>query len=80
MRGHYEPDDQSYVDPKELSAWESKDPIERYKNRLLRDGILNEEDIRRLQQRVHNTIERAIEFANSSAFPDVTELMTEVYA
>lgn len=27
LRGHYEPDDQSYVDPAELAHWRERDPI-----------------------------------------------------
>ena len=35
MRGHYEPDDQAYVDAAEIAQWRTKDPIETAKTRLL---------------------------------------------
>jgi pyruvate dehydrogenase E1 component alpha subunit len=80
MRGHYEPDDQSYVDPKELAAWAVKDPIEAYKKKLLRDGVLTPADIELIEQRVQGVIQRAIEFADGSPFPESTELLADVYA
>ena len=80
MRGHYEPDDQSYVDPLELSAWAPKDPIERYKSKLLKEGILTADALAQMEQRVKETIERANEFAGGSPFPETAELLTDVYA
>jgi pyruvate dehydrogenase E1 component alpha subunit len=80
MRGHFEPDDQSYVDPLELSAWAAKDPIERYKSKLLREGVFTPNDLTQMEQRVKETIERANDFAGSSPFPDANELLTDVYA
>jgi pyruvate dehydrogenase E1 component alpha subunit len=80
MRGHYEPDDQSYVDPKELSVWAAKDPIEAYKKKLLRDGVLTTADIAAIEERVQGLIQRAIDFADGSPFPESAELLTDIYA
>jgi len=80
MRGHYEPDDQSYVDKSELASWSTKDPIERYKSRLSKAGILTPEGIAEIEQRVQETIQRATDFATASPFPDAAELLTDVYA
>jgi pyruvate dehydrogenase E1 component alpha subunit len=80
MRGHYEPDDQSYVDPLELSAWAAKDPIERYKSKLLKEGVLTPDALTQIEQSVKETIERANDFADGSPFPETAELLTDVYA
>jgi len=80
MRGHYEPDDQSYVDPLELSGWAAKDPIERYESKLLKDGVLTHDALTRIEQRVADTIQRANDFAGGSPFPEAAELLTDVYA
>ena len=80
MRGHFEPDDQSYVDPKELAGWAAKDPIEKLKERLLKDGALTPAGLAQIEQRVQSAIQRAIDFASGSSFPDAAELMTDVYA
>ena len=36
MRGHYEPDDQAYVDASEIAQWRTKDPIEAAKTKAPR--------------------------------------------
>ena len=80
MRGHYEPDDQSYVDPLELSRWTAKDPIDQYKSKLLKEGVLSPDALTQMEQRVKETIERATDFAGSSPFPETAELLTDIYA
>jgi acetoin:2,6-dichlorophenolindophenol oxidoreductase subunit alpha len=80
MRGHYEPDDQSYVDATERSGWAARDPIERLKERLLADRSVTPARIAHIQERVQAAIQRAIDFATGSSFPDAAELITDVYA
>ncbi len=79
-RGHYEPDDQSYVDPAELASWKARDPIEAEKKRLLAAGNLDEARFVGLTTSVAASMEEAFAFANSSPFPDPAELLTDVYA
>jgi pyruvate dehydrogenase E1 component alpha subunit len=80
MRGHFEPDDQAYVDPKELSEWAAKDPIERFSGKLLKRGLLSSAQIANIEQDVQRMVEDAAAFANSSSFPELSELTTDVYA
>jgi pyruvate dehydrogenase E1 component alpha subunit len=80
MRGHYEPDDQSYVDPKELWDWAVKDPIEAYKKKVFRDGVLTPPEVEAMEQRVCGVMQRAIDFADGSPLPDSAELLADVYA
>lgn len=80
MRGHFEPDDQAYVDPAELEAWRARDPIRMLSGRLVAAGVTQHGEIEHLQQRVDATIEAAAAFANASAWPDLRELATDVYA
>lgn len=79
-RGHYEPDDQSYVDPTELQNWKKKDPIEAEKRRLLEAGQLDDARLQEIQQRVKDTIAAAAAFASEAPFPDARELTTDLYA
>jgi pyruvate dehydrogenase E1 component alpha subunit len=80
MRGHYEPDDQSYVDRRELSAWAEKDPIQKYRSKLEKQGILTPAAFAVIEQRVEEAIQRAVDFADASPYPDAAELTTDVYA
>ncbi|HWI15326.1 MAG TPA: thiamine pyrophosphate-dependent dehydrogenase E1 component subunit alpha, partial [Burkholderiales bacterium] len=79
-RGHYEPDDQAYVDPAELAAWVARDPIETAKAALIEQGLITPTDIELMQARVRRTVEDALAFAHASPFPDAAELTTDVYA
>ncbi|HEX6642299.1 MAG TPA: thiamine pyrophosphate-dependent dehydrogenase E1 component subunit alpha [Thermoanaerobaculia bacterium] len=76
LRGHMEPDDQSYVDKNELEAWRKKDPIATMEARL---GLPSDE-VQSMRQRVQQSVEDAAEFALASPYPDMSELTTDVYA
>jgi acetoin:2,6-dichlorophenolindophenol oxidoreductase subunit alpha len=80
MRGHFEPDDQGYVDPLELSAWAAKDPIERLARRLLGERTMTTDTMASITDRVQRTVTEAVTFANASPFPDAAELTADVYA
>ena len=79
LRGHMEPDDQSYVDPTELASWKRKDPIATLEARLLDDGISSRE-ITEIRDRVRQRVEDATTFAMQSPYPTFEELTTHVYA
>lgn len=80
QRGHYEPDDQSYVDAEELTRWKARDPIAMLRERLLAEGVLARGELAHIEQRVADTIAAAHAFATASPWPDVRELTTDVYA
>jgi pyruvate dehydrogenase E1 component alpha subunit len=80
QRGHFEPDDQAYVDPDELASWKAKDPIDRLTQKLLAAGTVSNADLDAMQQRVQAAVDRAVEFASQSPFPDPSEVTTDVYA
>lgn len=79
-RGHFEPDDQAYVDPAELAAWVARDPITGYRDRLLADGSLTPARAAALADRVASRIAVARAFADASPFPAADELTRDVYA
>lgn len=80
LRGHYEPDDQSYVDAEELARWRARDPIDLMRERLLADREIGEGELAHLQQRVQATLDAGLAFAAASPAPDLSELTTDVYA
>lgn len=79
-RGHFEPDDQAYVDADELAAWKARDPIALQAERLLAAGVLAPGELAHLQARVGDTVSAALAFAQQSPWPDLRELATDVYA
>ena len=80
LRGHFEPDDQAYVDRGELAAWKARDPIDAMRERLIAEGVIAPGELAHLAQRVAATVDAALAFAQSSPWPAPGELITDVYA
>jgi pyruvate dehydrogenase E1 component alpha subunit len=80
QRGHFEPDDQSYVDVAELASWRNRDPIRQLADRLLAEGALDAAGLRTMEARVAAQIEAAVAFAQASAWPAPETIAEHVYA
>jgi TPP-dependent pyruvate/acetoin dehydrogenase alpha subunit len=80
QRGHYEPDDQAYVDPIELDAWRQRDPIRLQSERLLVQGHIDAAQLSAAQQRSRTRIESAAAFAQESPWPAQDSITRHVYA
>ena len=80
QRGHFEPDDQAYVDPAELQGWLQRDPIRRQSERLMEMGLIDAAALAALERRVRERIEAALAFAQASAWPASETLTENVYA
>jgi acetoin:2,6-dichlorophenolindophenol oxidoreductase subunit alpha len=79
-RGHFEPDDQAYVDPAERAAWLARDPIAMCRDLLAANDLLNADQARELADAVAGRIAAARAFADASPYPEVSELTRDVYA
>ena len=80
LRGHFEPDDQAYVDVDELAHWQARDPLQGQADRLLAQGALDAEGLKQLREQAAARIETAVAFAQASAWPDPRTLTRHVYA
>lgn len=80
LRGHFEPDDQSYVDPGELQQWRNRDPIRVLSERLIGEGAADADMLRSLEARCRARIAGAVEYAQASAWPAPETLADCVYA
>ena len=80
LRGHFEPDDQAYVDRDELASWRKKDPIATLEARLLETETMEPKELEAMKARVLDTIASAEAFADASPYPSIDELTTDVYA
>lgn len=80
MRGHYEPDDQAYVDAAELARWRLRDPIDLLSERLRMAKEIGDGELAHLRQRVQATLDAGLAFAQASPLPARSELTTDVYA
>ncbi|CAL94156.1 thiamine pyrophosphate-dependent dehydrogenase E1 component subunit alpha [Azoarcus olearius] len=80
LRGHFEPDDQAYVDTDELAAWRARDPLPRMEARLLASGRCDAGAITAMKAAVAAQVAAAHAFAIDSPYPALEELTTDVYA
>jgi pyruvate dehydrogenase E1 component alpha subunit len=80
LRGHFEPDDQAYVDAEELAHWQVRDPIEIVRGRLLTDRAIDAAGIAALEERVRTRIAAAVAFAEASPWPAAETLTNNAYA
>lgn len=80
LRGHFEPDDQAYVDPAELRHWQARDPILLLREWLLARGLTDAAGLHAMAERVRTRIADAAAFAQASAWPAAETLTEHVYA
>ena len=80
-RGHSVADpDQTYRSKEEIEEYKkNKDPINLFRDRLLAEGVLTTELALSLDQAAKDEAEASADFAQSSAYPDISELMDDVY-
>ena len=79
-RGHSMSDPGNYRSKEEvLDMRENHDPINMYKDYLLKNKICNESDFKSIDQEIKKIIDEAVEFAQDSPEPEHEELYTEVY-
>jgi pyruvate dehydrogenase E1 component alpha subunit len=78
-RGHYEGDPVNYRTEEELESWKKKDPIKRFSNRLLSDGVVDEDQLEEIEKEVNREIEEAVDFADKSPQPEVSIALEDVY-
>src|SRR3984957_12789965 len=64
MRGHEEASGIKYVPHELLEDWAKKDPVENFEGWLRGEGVLDEQDIARIREDIHRTIESELEKAS----------------
>jgi len=82
-RGHYEGEaDRTYTyrNDEEIEEWKKRCPIERFRKKLLEEGIFVEDDFEGMELEIQKEIEEAIQFAENSPFPEPEEALTGLYA
>jgi pyruvate dehydrogenase E1 component alpha subunit len=78
-KGHFEGDPMVYRTDEEFKGWQAKDPLPRFKSRLMEMGILTEEKIQQVDDAIAKMVEKAIQFAEESPFPAPEEITDDVY-
>ena len=77
--GHVFGDADGYMDEGERAAHMAKDPYPLFRAALIEANEATEEQLAAIEQEIKVEIEAAVEFAFSSAYPDVSEVYRDVY-
>ncbi len=77
--GHSEGDPQAYRTKDEVLEWMKKDPIGRFKQYLILNGVLTEKEIDKIKQEMLEEIDEAIKFAEDSPLPAPEETLEDVF-
>jgi acetoin:2,6-dichlorophenolindophenol oxidoreductase subunit alpha len=80
LRGHTRYDPMAYIPAGEVDAKVRSDPVPRFREWLVTQGHATEDELKAIDVQAVRDVEQAWEFANDSAYPDVTELYSDVFA
>ena len=69
-----------YRSEEEVDRWRLRDPIVLHSRWLTEQGIATQDEIEEVRQDVADTIAEALQFARESPYPEVEDLMTDMYA
>lgn len=77
--GHWTGDPQIYRTREEVDEWKKKCPIKRLREYMLKNKILDDAEIDRIDKDVKMKVDEAAEFALKSPEPDPATVMEDVY-
>ena len=69
----------SYRTREEVEKWRKQDPIERFRDQLLREEILTESEVEDIQTATARELDDAVRFAIESPEPRVEEALEDIY-
>jgi pyruvate dehydrogenase E1 component alpha subunit len=78
-KGHSRIDPAKYRPEEEVEEWLRKDPINRFKERLLHTNVITEAEIQQIEKEILTQIEEAAKFAMESPYPAPKEALEHVY-
>jgi len=78
--GHSRGDPATYRPKKEVEEWLKKDPILRFKERLIKMGILTEKEAADIEKEILEKIEEAVKTAKESPLPHPETALEDIYA
>ena len=78
--GHSMSDPGHYRTRAEIEKYQERDPIKVFGDNLREKGVLDDDGLKAIEQRVREEVERSVKFADASPEPAPEELFTDIYA
>jgi TPP-dependent pyruvate/acetoin dehydrogenase alpha subunit len=73
-------DPQLYRDKREVEEWKKLDPIATFQNRLTTQGVLDDANMKRIEDEVAAEIEKAVAFAEAGTWEPIEDLTRFAYS
>ena len=64
----------------ELAASRRRDPVIRYTRLLSKEGVVTEQQERKIRREIEGQIDKAVDFARTSPFPGTSEIFKDLYS
>ena len=80
FHGHVFGDMDGYMDKGEKDGWIARDPVPAFRAWLVQNGHASEADLAGIEAAINTELDAAVEFALTSASPDLAELRRDVFA
>jgi len=77
--GHSRGDPATYRPKDEVQKWLSKDPIPRFKSKLIEEGVLTSERAQEIERRTAIEVDEAVTFAEASPWPLPSSALEDTY-
>ena len=77
--GHWTGDPQTYRTREEVDEWKKKDPMKRWREKLIAEGLYTEAELDAILKAADDETEAATEFALNSPNPDPAHVLDDVF-
>jgi pyruvate dehydrogenase E1 component alpha subunit len=79
FRGHSMADPEQYRTKEEVAQWRARDPIPAFGELLMGEGVIDEQELERIDAHATERVDAAVAFAEASPFPAPESLYDDVY-
>jgi pyruvate dehydrogenase E1 component subunit alpha len=79
FRGHSMADPEEYRTKEQVAEWRKRDPIATFADRLVEEGVIDEDERERMDAEAVARVDEAVAFADQSPFPAPESLYDNVY-
>jgi pyruvate dehydrogenase E1 component alpha subunit len=78
-KGHSRFDPAKYRPPKEVEEWMRRDPIPRFKNKMIQENIMTNKEAEEIDHDAIETVEESDKFAIESPYPKPEDALEDVF-
>ena len=79
FRGHSAADPEVYRSKDEVEEWRQKDPVKLFRDRLVGEDVISEDEIEEMRERIEKRVVGAVKFADDSPEPPLETLYDHLY-